>query len=92
MTVDAISFSAHADFPQTSEFIDELQPSHVVLVHGEATEMGRLKRALEQRATAAGHQRTLYMPKVTQPVQIAHKTLHTAKVALSSLSFEADMQ
>ena len=46
MSVDAISFSAHADFPQTSEFIDELQPAHVVLVHGEATEMGRLKRSV----------------------------------------------
>ena len=35
--VDAISFSAHADFAQTSEFLDILQPPHVVLVHGEAT-------------------------------------------------------
>lgn len=25
MQVDAISFSAHADFPQTSEFLDTLQ-------------------------------------------------------------------
>jgi Cft2 family RNA processing exonuclease len=80
MSVDAISFSAHADFPQTSEFIDELQPRHVVLVHGEATEMGRLKRALEQRATATGQQRSLYMPRVTQPVHITHKTSYTAKV------------
>lgn len=35
--VDAISFSAHADFAQTSEFTDLLQPPHIVLVHGEAT-------------------------------------------------------
>jgi len=35
--VDAISFSAHADFPQTSEFLDALRPPHVVLVHGEST-------------------------------------------------------
>lgn len=81
MGVDAISFSAHADFPQTSEFIDELRPKHVVLVHGEATEMGRLKRALEQRASATGQQRTLYMPRVTQPVHIAHKTVYTAKAS-----------
>ena len=80
MGVDAISFSAHADFPQTSEFIDELQPKHVVLVHGEATEMGRLKRALEQRPSATGQQRTLYMPRVTQPVHITHKPSYTAKV------------
>ena len=85
MSVDAISFSAHADFPQTSEFIDELEPKHVVLVHGEATEMGRLKRALEQRASATGQQRALYMPRVTQPVHISHKTLRTAKASCPCL-------
>lgn len=40
MSVDAISFSAHADFPQTSEFLDLLKPPHVVLVHGEAGDLG----------------------------------------------------
>lgn len=35
MTVDAISFSAHADFDQTSQFVEALNPPHVVLVHGE---------------------------------------------------------
>lgn len=33
--VEAISFSAHADFDQTSGFLDALQPPDVVLVHGE---------------------------------------------------------
>ncbi len=80
MQVDAISFSAHADFPQTSEFLDALQPPHVVLVHGEATEMGRLKKALEQHAAALGIPRTLYMPKVTQPVLIEHRAERIAKV------------
>jgi Zn-dependent metallo-hydrolase RNA specificity domain len=50
MSVDAISFSAHADFPQTSEFVAALQPPHVVLVHGEATNMQRLRDALAQQA------------------------------------------
>jgi cleavage and polyadenylation specificity factor subunit 3 len=80
MQVDAISFSAHADFPQTSEFLDALQPPHVVLVHGEATEMMRLKKALEQHAGALGIPRTLYTPKVTQPVLIEHRAERTAKV------------
>ena len=44
--------------------MDALQPPHVVLVHGEATEMARLKKALEQHAAALGIPRTLYMPKV----------------------------
>ena len=65
---------------QTSEFLDALQPPHVVLVHGEATEMGRLKKALEQHAAALGIPRAVYMPKVTQPVLIAHRAQRTAKL------------
>lgn len=78
--VDAISFSAHADFPQTSEFLDTLRPPHVVLVHGEATEMGRLKKALEQHAAALGIPRAVYMPKLTQAVMVPHKPRRTAQV------------
>lgn len=48
MEVHYISFSAHTDYKQTSGFIRELKPPHVVLVHGEANEMGRLKLALER--------------------------------------------
>ena len=78
--VDAISFSAHADFPQTSEFLDALKPPHVVLVHGESSEMGRLKKALEQRAGALGITRSVYTPKVTQAVIVPHAPLRTAQV------------
>lgn len=46
MQVHYISFSAHADFAQTSAFLGELTPLHIVLVHGEANEMGRLKQKL----------------------------------------------
>lgn len=78
--VDAISFSAHADFPQTSEFLDALKPPHVVLVHGEANEMNRLKKALEQRASALDIERNVYMPKVVQSVLISHKAQRVARV------------
>uniref|UniRef100_A0A1D1ZMB8 Cleavage and polyadenylation specificity factor subunit 3 n=1 Tax=Auxenochlorella protothecoides TaxID=3075 RepID=A0A1D1ZMB8_AUXPR len=69
--VDAISFSAHADFPQTSGFLDTLAPPHVVLVHGEAGEMARLARALESAAAAAGRPRAVYTPRATQAVLVA---------------------
>jgi len=49
MSVHYISFSAHADFTETSEFVDALKPPHVILVHGDATEMGRLKAELSRR-------------------------------------------
>ncbi|KAK3748849.1 hypothetical protein QZH41_018736 [Actinostola sp. cb2023] len=45
-SVDYISFSAHTDFEQTSEFIRAVTPQNIILVHGEKNEMGRLKAAL----------------------------------------------
>ena len=42
----SISFSAHADFEQTSEFVDALAPPKIVLVHGEKNTMKRLYNAL----------------------------------------------
>ena len=43
LQVSYISFSAHTDYKQTSGFIRALKPPHVILVHGEANEMNRLK-------------------------------------------------
>jgi cleavage and polyadenylation specificity factor subunit 3 len=79
-SVDAISFSAHADFPQTQAFVAELAPPHVVLVHGESVEMGRLKRALEAAAAAAGTPLHVYTPRNCQPVAIAHRGEKVARL------------
>ena len=49
MQVYYISFFAHADFAQTSTFVKELMPPNIILVHGEANEMGRLKQKLIDR-------------------------------------------
>ena len=40
--VEYISFSAHADYVQTKSFIRQLNPGHVVLVHGAEKEMKRM--------------------------------------------------
>ncbi|CAL8460817.1 g348 [Coccomyxa elongata] len=80
MSVEHISFSAHADFDQTSQFVELLNPPHVILVHGEAVEMGRLRKALEQQAVALGQRRLLYTPKICQPVHIRHRPQLRAKV------------
>lgn len=48
--VEALSFSAHADYDQTSGFLDTLQPPHVVLVHGERGEMMKLRSVSELAA------------------------------------------
>ena len=42
-SVTYISFSAHTDYEQTSEFIRLLKPGHIILVHGEHSEMQRLR-------------------------------------------------
>ncbi|KAG1655990.1 hypothetical protein FOA52_016318 [Chlamydomonas sp. UWO 241] len=78
--VDHISFSAHADFEQTSGFLDTTRPAHVVLVHGEVNEMGRLKGALERSAQAQGIPRNVFMPRNSQAVQIEHKPLRAVRV------------
>ena len=85
MSVDVISFSAHADFRQTSGFVEALDPAHVILVHGEAVEMGRLRKELEKQADTAGRKCTLYTPKVGQPVHITHPSQHTIRVSAPDL-------
>ena len=54
MQVYYISFSTHADFAQTSTFVKELMPPNIILVHGEANEMGRLKQNLIDRVQDQG--------------------------------------
>lgn len=49
MTVEYISFSAHVDFSQNLGFIEAVKPAHLIFVHGESNEMGRLKIAINQR-------------------------------------------
>eukprot|EP00933_Yihiella_yeosuensis_P052012 TRINITY_DN4999_c0_g1_i3.p1 TRINITY_DN4999_c0_g1~~TRINITY_DN4999_c0_g1_i3.p1 ORF type:complete len:704 (+),score=124.44 TRINITY_DN4999_c0_g1_i3:31-2112(+) len=47
-TVKFITFSAHSDYNQTSEFIRRLKANVVVLVHGEEHEMGRMRNKLKE--------------------------------------------
>lgn len=60
MSVDYISFSAHVDFAQNVQFIDECQPDHLFFVHGEANEMNRLKNVIAQRNEKKNVQMELY--------------------------------
>ncbi|KAM0676141.1 endoribonuclease ysh1 [Gurleya vavrai] len=47
-SIDFISFSAHVDYLQNSQFIEECNPNFLFLVHGEMNEMHRLKNALKR--------------------------------------------
>ncbi|XP_020697815.1 cleavage and polyadenylation specificity factor subunit 3-I isoform X2 [Dendrobium catenatum] len=77
MQVYYISFSAHADFAQTSTFLKELMPPNIVLVHGEANEMARLKQKL---ITLFADQNTkIISPKNCQSVEMYFSSEKMAK-------------
>ncbi|KAH0456818.1 hypothetical protein IEQ34_014725 [Dendrobium chrysotoxum] len=77
MQVYYISFSAHADFAQTSTFLKELMPPNIVLVHGEANEMARLKQKL---ITQFADQNTkIISPKNCQSVEMYFSSEKMAK-------------
>lgn len=80
MSVDYISFSAHTDYQQTSEFIKILKPPHVVLVHGEQNEMSRLKAALQREFEEENASIQLHNPRNTHTVELYFRGEKTAKV------------
>lgn len=45
--VEHISFSAHVDYTENKTFIKRVMPDYIILVHGEKTQMKRLKEGLE---------------------------------------------
>ncbi|SIO73291.1 cleavage and polyadenylation specificity factor subunit 3 [Babesia microti strain RI] len=67
--IEQISFSAHADYNQTRDFIDNLQVPNVLLVHGERKEMKRLHdKLLEDRPNLS-----VFMPEILQSVTFNFK-------------------
>ncbi|TVU30534.1 hypothetical protein EJB05_22164, partial [Eragrostis curvula] len=83
MQVHYISFSAHADFPQTSAFLGEIRPPNIVLVHGEANEMARLKQRLVSQFD--GTNTNVVSPKNCQSVEMFFRSEKVAK-AVGSLA------
>ena len=78
-SVDYISFSAHADFVGTSGFVEKLQPPNIVLVHGEKTEMGRLRNALLKKFKDRQYQPTIHMPANMEEIVFEFKGEKMAK-------------
>ncbi|GFP99223.1 cleavage and polyadenylation specificity factor subunit 3-i [Phtheirospermum japonicum] len=77
MQVHYISFSAHADYNQTSTFLQELMPPNIILVHGAPIEMGRLKQKLLS-VFADGNTKIL-TPKNCQSVEMHFNSQKMAK-------------
>merc|ERR1719221_1605171 len=81
MSVDYISFSAHTDYKQTSGFIRALKPPQVILVHGEANEMSRLRTALiREYENDPTHNIEVHNPRNAQSVELYFRGEKMAKV------------
>ena len=70
--IEHISFSAHVDYTQNRQFMQDVLPDYIVLVHGEKTQMRRLKESLEadmRKGSATGwpaqpqHRPSIAMPE-----------------------------
>ncbi len=82
--VDHVSFSAHVDFVQNKNFISKIKPKHIILVHGQKDEMGRLKSALtlqfRNNASTTATPPTISMPPNLQDVKLKFIRRTNAKV------------
>jgi len=80
--VDYVSFSAHVDFMQNRNFINQVKPRHIVLVHGAKEEMGRLKSALmlQYKQIPENKRPTVSMPPNTTSVKLLFDRRRSAKV------------
>ncbi|KAK9462217.1 beta-lactamase-like protein [Lipomyces oligophaga] len=81
--VEEISFAAHVDYKQNSEFIGLVNAPNIILVHGEQTNMARLKSALiskykDVRGTA--NEVRVFNPRNSEEVSLVFQGVKVAKV------------
>jgi cleavage and polyadenylation specificity factor subunit 3 len=63
-----ISFAAHVDGQANLRFIRSVNPGHIILVHGEKTQMSRLKSRLEEEVKSASwNSQNQRKPRVVSP-------------------------
>ncbi|KAG2734816.1 hypothetical protein G9P44_002822 [Scheffersomyces stipitis] len=91
INISEISFAAHVDFQQNSEFIEKVAPSKIILVHGDSVPMGRLKSALLSKYSArkgTEQEVKVFNPKNCEPLKIPIKGLRVAARVLGTLAEE----
>ncbi|KAK7472525.1 endoribonuclease ysh1 [Stygiomarasmius scandens] len=79
ISVDYISFSAHVDFSQNSEFIELVKAQHVVLVHGEQNAMGRLRAAMASRYKERDEDVKIHTPRNLETLELSFRGERVAK-------------
>ncbi|EGD72150.1 cleavage and polyadenylation specificity factor subunit 3 [Salpingoeca rosetta] len=86
-----ISFSAHVDYAQNRDFIRALDPTHIVLVHGEKHEMGRFKMQITTDLEADQKTASVFDPRNAETVLLHYRGEKMAKV-LGSLAQSGPVQ
>ncbi|KZT72184.1 Metallo-hydrolase/oxidoreductase [Daedalea quercina L-15889] len=88
LSVDEISFSAHVDYSQNSEFIEMVKAQHIVLVHGEQTAMGRLRAAMTDRYKSRDEDVKIHTPRNLETLELTFRGERVAK-AIGHLAAQA---
>ncbi|KAK9355297.1 beta-lactamase-like protein [Lipomyces doorenjongii] len=91
--VEEISFAAHVDYKQNSEFIDLVNASNIILVHGEQTNMGRLKSALLSKykdLRQTENEVKVFNPRNSEELRLPFRGVKVAKV-MGSLAAKPPM-
>ncbi|KAF8441526.1 beta-lactamase-like protein [Boletus edulis BED1] len=91
ISVDYISFSAHVDYSQNSEFIELVKAQHVVLVHGEQTAMGRLRAAMTARYKDRDEDVKIHTPRNLETLELSFRGERVAK-AIGTLASKAPQE
>ncbi|KAH7888842.1 beta-lactamase-like protein [Phlebopus sp. FC_14] len=91
LSVDYISFSAHVDYSQNSEFIEQVKAQHVVLVHGEQTAMGRLRAAMTARYKDRDEEVKIHTPRNLETLELSFRGERVAK-AIGTLATKSPQE
>ncbi|KAK9469534.1 beta-lactamase-like protein [Lipomyces arxii] len=81
--IEELSFAAHVDYKQNSEFIDIVRAPNIILVHGEQTNMGRLKSALQSKYKEfreTENEIRVFNPRNSEEVRLPFRGVKVAKV------------
>ncbi|KAJ7672856.1 beta-lactamase-like protein [Mycena rosella] len=79
ISVAEISFSAHVDYAQNSEFIELVKAQHVVLVHGEQKTMARLRAAMTSRYKERDEDVKIHTPRNLETLNLSFRGERVAK-------------
>ncbi|KAI8450440.1 beta-lactamase-like protein, partial [Phakopsora pachyrhizi] len=85
LDVHYISFSAHVDYTQNAAFIDQVMPTHLVLVHGELNNMTRLRNALKDKYLLKKSDIQIHTPRNVETLRLKFQASRIAR-AIGSLA------